>query len=523
MNVSRQGALLLVLFNILLAGLASAGSEGGNITSSNIVANTSTIKWGAAVGLMNGSVSPDTGLPIANLNLSIPMVYAVSPNGTFTNLSLVITRSGIKPPLSNISSPNASDFTETGLFANFTSFLGMTYSSFTDNPQVTFCNPCKYTNCTLGASTFQCAYTTLNDGTVVGVLKFMNGGVAEPIFVTLINNRVGFNGSIFDFESLLPARENYFFYVYQKECNITVYVDGVQTTVFPNTGVPYAVRVVVSDPDGVVIPNADLRAVEENGRSLASPSLAPGRVMAGVSQMITNSSGESVFALAPTRYNIPDSYGYMPYFEVVSPFVCRVNLSIAQYSALVPTYRSSLVNDSYASQVKSSVQNMNALASNTGRWVTARKMRYVNTTVNVLSGGNTGVPTMKAGALNMLNISATDGSPVTAEIRFNESEGQIIYAPLQPDKAMYSTNATFYTNETFLVIPTGYNNNANITLGIWYNGSQVGTVSFPVDAVLASPGAGETDMDDGTYALISSALQNINSVLSNFGKSISTV
>jgi hypothetical protein len=245
--------------------------------------------------------------------------------------------------------------------------------------------------------------------------------------------------------------------------------------------------------------------------------------MAGVSQMLTNSSGESTFALAPTRYNIPDSYGYLPYFEVVSPLVCRLNLSIAQYSALVPTYRSSLVNDQYASQVKSSVQNMNALASNAGRWVTARKMRYVNTTVNVSNGANTGIPTMKAGAPNMLNISATAGGSVTAEVRFNESQGLVIYAPLQPDKTMYSTNATFYTNETFLVVPTGYNNNANITLQIWYNGSQAGTVSFPVDPVLADPGAGEANMDDVTYALISSALQNINSVLSNFGKSISTV
>jgi hypothetical protein len=104
-----------------------------------------------------------------------------------------------------------------------------------------------------------------------------------------------------------------------------------------------------------------------------------------------------------------------------------------------------------------------------------------------------------------------------------DGNGLIIFVPMQPDKVLYNNTAYFYTNETPLVIPTRYNNDANFTIYFWQNDTLFATVSFPVDSVLEPPTGAETDMDTTTYALIASALQNINSVLVNIGKSISTV
>jgi hypothetical protein len=266
-----------------------------------------------------------------------------------------------------------------------------------------------------------------------------------------------------------------------------------------------------------------VRVVEENGRDILSPNLYPARVFAGSGYSTADIGGNAIYALSPTRYNVPDSYNYSVYVEVISPAYCRKNLSIASYHSLTPTYRSSLVDPAYGSQVKSSVQNMNSLASTANKWIYARKMR--NASVTVTTAGAVGaMPTLKAGAPNYINITVTDaGNPVTANLTVRETDGLVIFVPAQPGKDLYNSTGPFYSNETFLLIPTRYNNNANLTIFVEYNGTSVANLTYNIDTVLADPAPSEMDMDDYTNALIGSALQNINLVLSNIGKSISTV
>jgi|GEM_PF-701625 len=524
--------LMLLLLGIVFSQAPGNSSiEGGNITNASLNV-TPELHWAAIVGWLNGTFT-DVDYPVSNQNASNSTVFHNDPNGSYAeyfNTSMMVTRIGEKPDLTDIHSPVASDFNESGMFSAFNVFNGTNFSTMLDSPMNTFCNPaCNFMVCNLYQTPFLCPYVTLNPNTRMGVLKFNNGTHEEAVFVGTIESLIGYNGSFFDFEYMVPVFEEYYFYIYkEQDCNITVWIDGVQTTTFPTTGVPYQVEALVTDNTSAPVPGVAITAAEENGRNLLFPILNLGRAMLGLGYQDTNAAGRAFFALQPTRYNIPDSYGYLPYLEVnAGGFYCRQNLSIASYEALTPTYRTSLINDSYASQVKAASQNMNSLASTASKWVTERKMRVANVTV-YNNGTYDPLPTLKAGAPNMLNITVRDSvtlNIINATADVLESNGHVVFIPQQPNKDGYNNSNMFITNETPLFIPTRYNTDSNFSIQLTEPPSVAPfvTLYFPVDSVLEDPGAGEADMDDATMALISSSLQNINSVLTNIAKSLSTV
>ncbi len=527
MRSSLTVLTLIFLISVAFAQANSSTTEGGNITRSNLTLNATTIFWAGIVGWLNGTFI-DPAYPVSTQAINESDIYTNEPNGSYAdyyNFTMIVTRLPFRPNFTEMATPSTADFANGGMFDNFTVFTGLNLSNLLDGPLNTFCNPCTFTTCYIFDNPIACPYIVLRMNTPMAVLKFSNGTHEEPLFVGLIDNKLGYNGTFFDFEYMVPTFEDYYFYIYgRKVCNITVWIDDVQTTTFPKTSVPYKVEFLAADNQSNPIQNVPLRVVEKNGRNILYPILDAAKSFLGMGEMTTNSSGRAVFALSPTRYNIPDSYGYEVYAEVDTPdFYCRQNLSIANYGSLSPISRTSLVNDEYASQVKSSVQNMNSLASIASKWVNAQKMRLANVNVST-NGSYTALPTLKAGAPNMINITAYNGSNVfNATIYSNEKDGLIIFVPLQPGKDIYNNTGTFYTNESMIVIPTRYNNNANLTLVLSANGTNFATLSFSIDSVLEPPGAGEAAMDTTTYTLIASALQNINSVLANIGKSLAAV
>ncbi|MEM2908555.1 MAG: hypothetical protein QW171_00140 [Candidatus Bilamarchaeaceae archaeon] len=519
--------IILLIINVISA--QGVTTEGGNITNAAINCSQLTRFWAGIVGWLNNSPA-DIDYPVSNQSTPNITIYTNRPNGSyaeFFNTSMILTRLPFKPATSNIFTPIQSDFDENGMFQNFTVFFGVPYNSTPEDPLDTFCNPCNYMTCYILNVSLPCPYIVLNPNTRMAVLKFFNGTVVEPLFVGLVESKPGYNGSFFDFEYIVPALENYYFYLYKREaCNISVWIDDTQTTVFPKTGVPYKVEVLVRDNSSAPISNITVRAEEENGRNILYPVIQLGKKFFGYGEMRTNSSGRAIFALAPTRYNIPDAYDYKAYIEAEGQgYYCRQNLSIASYSALTPTYRSSLVNPTYGSQVKASTQNMNSLASTATKWTAARKIHLANVDVYT-NGSHSQLPILRAGAPNMLNITVYDNDTlekINATAYVLEENGHITFVPAQPNKERYENTKSFYTNETVVVIPTRYNNNATFDVTINDNGAIIAVLNFAVNSTLEEPAADEADMDDATYSLISSALQNINSVLINIGKSLSTI
>ncbi len=529
MRLFYAAVIFILLISTAFAQANSSTTEGGNITEAELNMTGRTEHWAGIVGWLNGTLIYDHSLPVSFEPVNESDIYTNEPNGsyiTYYNTSMVVTRLPFRPEFTDMSTPSAADFADGGMFENFTTFAGLNLSRLFDGPLNTFCNPCVFTTCYIYNNPITCPFVVLEASTPMGVLKFSNGTHEEPLFVGAIENLLGYNGTFFDFEYIVPAFEDYYFYLYKEaECNLTIWIDDVETTTFPKTGVPYKVELLVLDNDSLPMENATVRVVEGNGRNIFYPILDAAKTFLGFGEMDTNSSGHALFALIPSRYNIPDSYGYEAYAEASKgSYYCRQNFSIASYGSLSPTYRTSLVNDAYGSQVKSSIQNMNSLASTASKWINLQKMRLANVNVSTNGSYTTPLPTLKAGAPNMINITAYNGSNVfNATVYSSESDGLIIFVPLQPDKELYNNTGTFYTNESIVVIPTRYNNNANLTLVLSVNGTDFATLVFPIDSILEEPTPAEANMDSTTYALISSALQNINSVLSNVGKSISTV
>ncbi|MBD3397880.1 hypothetical protein GF412_01885 [Candidatus Micrarchaeota archaeon] len=522
-----RNLLLALLLATSLSLADDVNIEGGNISYTDLGGQELTHYWSGIVGWMDPFSPSDPNLSISNQTVGPPDTFYLNyPNGTYYNESMIVVSDRIsnKPYLSDVYSPAASDFNSTGMFSSFSAFSGLNFSTFSDSPLRTFADPLATAPCTIGAVTYSCAYIYLQNHSFLGVLKFDNGTHQEPVFVTNISTVLGYNGTYFDFQYMVPKEDHYLFYVYPEECEISVLIDGVPTDVFPKTAVPYDVEFLVTYENSTApIDHAVVNVVETNGRNILYPNLYPGRDYVGRALMETNAAGNAVFALSPTRYNVPDPYGHEIYAEVTSPSYCRINLSIATYDSLTPTYRSSLVNPSYESQVKSSVQNMNQLATTASTWIYAGKYRGASVNVTTL-GGVTGSPTLKAGAPNIFNITVTNGGvPVTANLTVQETDGFIIFVPLQPEKSLYNNTGPFPSNETFILIPTRYNNDANLTVFVEYGGSNIATLTFAVDSLLEPPTSSEPTMDTATNALIASALQNINQVLSNIGKSISTV
>lgn len=534
-SLSMRYRFRLLFFLLAISYLTFAQgviSEGGNMTLIDLSISQPTQYWGGIVGVLNGSPILDLNNFVSIQNVSNASIFYNEPNGSyaaFYNVSMIITRLPFKPNISEIFSPDPSDFNETGMFSNFSAFSGMTnYSIYSDSPYNTFA-PFLNTTCYIYQIPFNCSYIILKNNTIMGVLKFDNGTHEEPLFVNVIENLLGYNGSYFHFEYIVPILEKYYFYIYgQKECNITVWIDDVQTTTFPQTGVPYKVVAQARDENGNILENVTMYAVESNGRNIFYPIIEAANKFFGKGSTKTNASGMATFVLTPSRYNIPDNYNYEAYLEVSDgSFYCRKNLSIANYASLTPIYRTSLVNNDYASQVKSSTQNMNSLAKTASIWVTNKKIREKNITVytNGTVEHNPSV-LLKAGAPNLINITVKDnttGDVVNATLDFSENNGLIIFVPLQPDKELYTNEKTSYSNQTIVLIPTEYNNNANITLLIYYNDSAIANIVFNVDSTLEPPVAAESDMNDTLYGALSSSLQNINMVLANIGKSLSTV
>lgn len=530
MNYGKAQLILLLLIYFSFAQ-NNYTTEGGNVTEINLNATQNSTHWAGIVGHLNGS-PVDLSSYVSKQNTPNSSVFYNQPNGSyasFFNTTMIVTRLPFKPDQSQIYSPSMSDFNETGFFSTFATFAGMSnYSLYAESPYNTFL-PFLNTTCYIYETAMPCYYIVLKNNTPMGILKFDNGTSQEPLFVNTIGSLLGYNGSYFDFEYLVPVLETYYFYIYaEKECNITVWIDDAQTATFPNTGVPYKVVAQVRDKTGGIVQNITLRAVEENGRNIFYPVIEMARKFFGIGMAKTNGTGMATFVLTPTRYNIPDAYGYAIYLEVDDAgFYCRRNLSIANYGGLVPTYRTALVNDNYASQVKASTQNMGALANTASKWIMAKKIREKNITVytNGTVEHNLSV-LLKAGAPNIINITVNDsgsGNIVNATLDFSENNGLIIFAPLQPDKEAYTNKKTFYSNETIIIIPTRYNNNANITVLVSYSGSPVATLVLDVNSTLGEPAASEKDMSDDIYAILAPSLQNINSVLANIGKSLSTV
>lgn len=219
-----KGMLIALLLLQIVFSTANITTEGGNVTAMNISQPVQTAYWAGIAGWMDNSTSPDLNYPVYvhfTNNASISPGY---PNGSVSNYSMLVTRLPSKPPLPSLSSPIASDFNSSGMFSNFSLFLGEDFTAFLDSPLNTFANPYASLPCRVGDTTFSCAYIYLEQDSFLGILKYTNGTHTEPVFLAYLNPTQGYNGSTFDFQYILPVNETYFFYIYPEQpINVAIF------------------------------------------------------------------------------------------------------------------------------------------------------------------------------------------------------------------------------------------------------------------------------------------------------------
>jgi hypothetical protein len=225
-----KGVLFALLIISILHCTLDISTEGGNVTCVALNQTSPTQYWAGIAGWMNTSVSPDLSYPVMVYLPYNTTIYTSYANGSVSGYTMLSTRLASKPDLSSISSPNASDFSSTGMFSNFSIFSGTNFSTFIDSPLNTFANPFATIPCSLGNASFSCAYVFLTQNSFLGVLKYSDATQSEPVFLSYINPRQGYNGSMFDFQFMLPANELYFFYVYEEEAITAILYSPISTT-----------------------------------------------------------------------------------------------------------------------------------------------------------------------------------------------------------------------------------------------------------------------------------------------------
>ncbi len=207
----------LIFFISVVSAQANDTTEGGNITAAELNLTAPTTLWAGIVGWLNGSPI-DYFSFVSTQPVNQSDIYTNEPNGSYVllyNYSMIVTRLPFMPNVSTFTTPVAADFEDGGMFENFTVFAPVNSSLLIDGPDRTFCEPaCNYTTFDFYTLPYTAAYITLRQNTIMGVLKFSNGTHEEPLFVCSIDSLIGYDGTFFDFEYMVPTHEDYYFYIY---------------------------------------------------------------------------------------------------------------------------------------------------------------------------------------------------------------------------------------------------------------------------------------------------------------------
>ena len=245
MRLSLMAIMLLLLLSITFAQ-NDVGTEGGNITEVNMSAERLTDLWAGIVGWLNGTTVNIT-FPVSFQEVPNATIYLNEPNGsyaTYLGSPMILTRLPFKPSNADIYTPVPSDFNETGIFSNFTVFSGLNYSLTFEDPQDTFCNPCTYTSCVVNGTAYMCPYIILRQNILMAILKFDNGTHTEPLFFATVQSLQGYNGTYFDFEYMVAAEEDYYFYLYKPNPPPNVTIINPKPITYGSTTVPLVYDIV---------------------------------------------------------------------------------------------------------------------------------------------------------------------------------------------------------------------------------------------------------------------------------------
>jgi len=303
----------------------------------------------------------------------------------------------------------------------------------------------------------------------------------------------------------------------ESDYNITVWIDGLESTEFANTAVPYLVTVNVKDNSTqLVVPDISVALNENNGNNLFLPLNENTFVSRSSSIGVTDGSGNVSFIIAPTDYS---NSGYNLSVGVLSEgdLVSEISMSIGTSDSLtsIPT---SFDPTSLTDHLKTSIFAQSQISNYLFKWANSGVAIYRNITVG--SGFVSGDLSIKTGAVNLINVSLVGGEDgfIVAE----ESSGHLIFSPEMNHSSIgfrnhSSLSKSFSAGELFVISPTAYGFDSNVTITVYNLGGEIiNTVELSVDNTLGFEGDNYVYIDDPLKTLTF----KISQVLNNLFRSI---
>jgi hypothetical protein len=350
---------------------------------------------------------------------------------------------------------------------------------------------------------------------ISGTFNFTNfslSGVPDTYFVW---NCLGFdevNNSAF-------ASNNFSLYVSTvPEFNLTLYIDGVESSVFAQTALPYTVTVNVK-ADGVDYAGGDVVIFEQQGNNIFIPLRQSGVVSEAVSSGVTDSHGNITFIVAPTHY--PANLGYAIGAGVLygGDIVATKNFSITNNGS-ISFVKKAVSPGVLGDNAKVAVNAMNSIINSLYLWANdVKEANQVSMTV-FTNGTVVGGGTVQTGAPNVLNITLKDGLGVEVSglVKVEEDSGYLLFDPTDRPPVVGSKNHSHRygyvgTSSKFVVTPTSYGAvSSQVNVSVFFsNLTKIREVNLSLYADL-EPRSGTAYDDDAMKVIINSMNSVVNSL-----------
>jgi hypothetical protein len=478
---------ILVLSGVFTAVETAADTidiEAGRVFYATLESMSDTYHWAGLKIVHSGASLSESNLPFASLTLDAPIIAQVPfPGDNFKDeLHYYAAMMPSQFDMNNIEVIDSSD-----LFANQL-FPQSTFPTFypdmdgrSDNPYETFC--CDMADVTIGGENFTAFVAQIEQNINYYLLKYDDGGTPRPLFLVEIQDEICYNSTLCVSEFMLPVSSNpYNFFAISKLPAYTYrfFIDGTESDVFGQTGLPYNLTIEVRNLySGNLADGVNVLVGERNGQNLFVPYRFTGYVSDFYSIGETNGVGRETFLVAPTDYaGVADYEIYVGVIQngmITSP----EPLSIGNTDSLIQLSKP-LTPSALYDNAKATVNTLNSINSFLFIWSSQLLQAYrytiqyeISSDTWTVTPAHTGGSTfeVKSGAPNVITLSVTNlGFPQNSyTVRMRETGGHLIMNP--------------YTASSPLNAKTRVSNSQNLPIGTEFiiTPTSVGAVSSTIE------------------------------------------
>lgn len=535
MLIRRSYMLIAVLILLSSTHADSIDIGSGGIYLAFLETTQATPNWAGLIIQPNGAPLGVSAAPFASVTLNTATIATTQFPGQNlndgTNYYAAMLQDNFN--LLNVQNVSLDDLNRDQLF-NTTDFpvFYPEYESLHDDPNDTFC--CQRNNITLGGVNFTAFNITLNESVSYYLLKYNNSNATTPLFLVDIDNHTCYNGTACIGVFILPRNnESYHFYALTKttQYNLTPYIDGIQTSNFSNTALPYNLTVEVRNLfTNLIEPNKSVVLYEEMGQNIFIPLELTGIVHSTYAIVNGGTDGRSQFVAVPTGYQADENYSIKIAVYEDGSLLNTKNLTVTNLEPL-PTQRKSFTDGDVNNQVKAAINTMVSLLDFMFIWSSnLRAAKVFNLTYDLATSNYTftvqhdpGSPlVLKAGAPNRLKVSLTNGGvPQTGSVIVKETAGHLLLSPyvsdMPPGPLPGSERRHFQevaTDTWFTIAPTSTSVvPSNVTLELYtLGGSFIDTINININDSLNIVSGGDFNDDSDLKAKVNSMVSIVDSM-----------